>query len=216
MRNRSSWLLSVIAVSVCAVIVVGAGLPSAFAAPKGKPPTTPPGVPPGQPFQALQKQIDTLGAAVTDLDARVDALEAAAPTAGLMWINHLAFVAVAGPPTLSIVAGPGLQVTAAAVNDAVQVGLQVPLGFAVKGAKVCYTATAAFNVQVLQDPVPPTSAALPLVTSLPGSSGPVVCVDTSLALPVDPSGGGAMSLGITLPTVASTVVIRAVGLYLEP
>jgi hypothetical protein len=209
MRNRSTWLVSVIAVSVCAVLVIGAAVPFAFAAPKGKPGVTPPGVPPGQPFQALQKQIDALA-------VRVKALEDAAPQPGLMWINPLDFVAVAGAPAILAVAGPGLQVTGA-IGDVVQVGLQVPLGFAVTGARLCYNSALAssVNVQLLQDTDPPGVSAGLLGSSSSATAPPVVCVDTTLTSSVDPSAGGAMSLWLTF-TAADTIVIRSVGLSLTP
>jgi hypothetical protein len=216
MRNRSSWLLSVIAVSVCAVLVLGAAIPSAVAAPKGKPPTTPPGVPPGQPFQALQKQIDALS-------IRVKALEDAAPQPGTMWINPLEFRA--GGSTLGLdVAGPGLSVTAGAGGVYVaQVGVQVPLGFSITGATVCYVPGASSSlssIQILQygaTPALPPSTVLNEVPTGAPAAGAVGCVSTTTAISVDPSAGGAVFLspGLTF-TAADTIVIRSVGLNLTP
>jgi hypothetical protein len=216
MRNRSTWLASLISVFVCGVLAVGVAAPSALAAPKGKPGITPPGVPPGQPFQALQRQID-------GLDKRVDVLEAAAPQPGLMWINPLDFRA--GASTLSLdLAGPGLVVTGAAAGaDVVQVGLQVPLGFSVTGAKVCYVSGATSyvsSVQLLQYGATPTLPPATLLSSSPAAptANTLVCVDPTPIAGVDPSAGGAMflSLGVTFGAAADAITIRAVGLHLEP
>lgn len=99
----------------------------------------------------------------------------------------------------------------------------MPLGFAVTGAKVCYVsgALASFisSVQLVQYGATPTvppatlvnqSFAAPLATTLS-------CLDTTPITGVDPSAGGAMflSLGITF-NAAEAIVIRAVGLHLEP
>jgi hypothetical protein len=218
MQKRSRWQQSVTAVVATAVLIVGVAVPLAHAAPKGKPPLTPPGVPPGQPFQALQRQIDAL-------DVRVDALEAAAPQAGIMWINQLDLKA--GTATLSLdPLAAGLVITGAGAGvDLAQVGLQVPLGYSLAGVTVCYVSGAAGSfinaVQLFELTVPP---AVPPTTTLVASSAPAPplaasasCVDAEAAAPVDPSADGPvfLSLGITF-NEAEAVVIRAIGLHLEP
>ncbi len=213
------WISTVCA---CAVLVAGAAFP-ASAAPKGKPGVTPPGVPPGQPFQALQKQIDALA-------GRVKALEAAAPKAGVMWIDPLSLSLPGtslGTTSLDPVATgaqQGLAITGAAVGtDVVQVGLQVPLGFAVTGVTVCYLSGAngssVNNAQLVQFAVPPAlPPAVPLTQALAAPGTNVTsCVETTTAVSVDPSAGGPvyLSLGLNF-TAIETIVIRGVGLQLEP
>ncbi len=142
MRNRSSWLVSLTAAVACVALIVGVAVPGALGAPKGKPGVTPPGVPPGQPFIAIVNYINGLVAA---LDARITALEAAAPTAGPMWVNPFDFVATAGTVGLAAAgtATPGLVVsTLVLAADTLQAGAQVPRGFKVTGAMVCFTAGA--------------------------------------------------------------------------
>ncbi len=216
MHDRSSWVARFASLFVCGLLVVAVGVPSALAAPKGKPGITPPGVPPGQPFQALQKEIDQLG-------ARVTGLEAAAPQPGLMWINPLDLRA--GTSTLALDAtAPGLAVSGAgAGSDVVQVGLQVPLGFAVTGVKVCYVSGTAASflssVQLLQYAATPVAPPASLVSQSPAAplASTLTCLDTTPIAGVDPSAGGAMflSLGVTF-NAAEAIVVRAVGLHLEP
>jgi hypothetical protein len=207
MGNRSSWWASVTSTFVVAVLLAGIAVPCALAKPKEK------AVPPGQPFQALQRQID-------DLDARVDALES---LAGLMWINTLD--SRAGTSTLALdPAGPGLLVAgAAAGDDVLQVGLQVPLGFAITGVKVCYVSGAAGafinNVSLLQYDTPVPLAALPVLTegfTDPGANE-LSCIDTTGAVSLDPSSGGSvyLSLGIAFPA-GDVIAVRAIGIQLGP
>jgi hypothetical protein len=238
MRNRSrglAWLTFLLAGTV---LIAGITVPPlALADPKGKPGVTPPGVPPGKPFQALQREIDalntqlttvtsevtTLTSEVATLTSQVAALEALAPKPGLMWINTLDFLQK-GTSTLALdTTGPGLDVTgAAAGSDTVQVGLQVPLGFSVTGARVCYVpgALGSFisSVGLLQYAATPATPPSTVVnTAFAASPGVLSCVDTTPAVSVDPSAGGVLylSLGITF-SAAEPVVIRAVGLDLTP
>jgi len=215
MRNRSHWLRCLTFSLVSAVLLAGI-VPSALADPKGKPGVTPPGVPPGKPFQALQREINAL-------DVRVTALEATAPQAGLMWINPLDFRA-AGASTLALDAtGPGRAVTGAGAGpDTLQGGLQVPLGFAVTSAKVCYVpgplGSFISSVQLLQyAALPATPPGTAVDTAFVSSPGALSCVDTTPAVSVDPSAGGALylSLGVSF-SGAEAIVIRAVGLELAP
>ena len=226
MTPRSSATKFLTTVLTCA-FVVGAIAGPGFAVPKGKPGVTPPGVPPGQPFQALQKEIDAL-------TTRVKALEATAPQPGLMWINPLDLRLGAGSGLTTGLdrlgdglGQDGLLVTAAGAIDteAVQVGLQVPPGFAVTGVKVCYVTGAAgggvSGAQLLQLTLPP---ALPATTPVlgdplpvPATAGTSTCADSTTAISVDPSAGGHLylSLGLTFKG-AESISIRGLGLQLEP
>ncbi len=214
MRDRSRWVLGLAVTLVGVALVLVVAGPPALAAPKGKPGVTPPGVPPGQPFRALQKEIDAL-------QGQIDALK---PQPGLMWINPLDLLAGSSALALNATTA-GLDVATGVVGDVLQVGLQVPLGFNVTGAKVCYQegAQGAFvsGVALLQNPSPvPTAAPAALVTTsfaAPGV-GVVACLDTSPAISVDPSAGGALflELQITPALFSDVITIRAIGIQLEP
>jgi hypothetical protein len=224
MRNRQSWRAFVTAVVVGSALVAGTAVPAAFAA---KPPKGDKPVPPGQPFQALLKLIEALG-------ARVDALEAAAPQEGLLWINPLALQTplsggVPGIATASFEAiGPagsaGLVLTASgAGSDVVQAGVQVPLGFVITGVRVCYVPGPALSfvsgVQLFQfAAVPTVPPAQPLndLLAAPGSTA-VLCVDSATVVSVDPSAGGPVYLSLPVTfNGAEAVIIRGVGLHLSP
>src|SRR5215831_3442941 len=203
MPRRSTPAL-LLAALLAAVVVTAAAVPSALAAPKGKPGVTPPGVPPGQPFQA--------------------------PQPGLMWINPLELTlgfSSTSTAVLDLVGSgtqQGLVVTSTGLTaDVLQTGLQVPLGFAITGVRVCYAsgATGSFvnAAQLVEFTVPPTlPGATPLndVLSSPGNAT-TTCADTTSAVSVDPSAGGPvyLSLGLTF-TANEALVIRGVGLHLSP
>jgi len=222
MPRRSTPAL-LLAALLAAVVVTAAAVPSALAAPKGKPGVTPPGVPPGQPFQTLQKEID-------GLTTQVQALQATAPQPGLMWINPLELTlgfSSTSTAVLDLVGSgtqQGLVVSSTGLTaDVLQTGLQVPLGFAITGVRVCYAsgATGSFvnAAQLVEFTVPPTlPGATPLndVLSSPGNAT-ITCVDTTSAVSVDPSAGGPvyLSLGLTF-TANEALVIRGVGLHLSP
>jgi hypothetical protein len=218
MDTRSRGRRSVTTVVVAAVLIIGSFAPVAHAAPKGKPPVTPPGVPPGQPFQALQKQIDAL-------DVRLDALEAVAPQAGIMWINQLDLKAGAAVSSLDAVTA-GLVLTAAgAGGDVARTGLEVPLGYGLTGVTVCYVSGASGSfidaVEVVEHTVPstfpPTTTVLASSAPVPPAAGSSSCVHAETAAAVDPSAGGPLFLSLGLAyTGADAVTIDAIGIYLEP
>ena len=80
MRYRSSWLTLLASTLTSMVLVFGAVVPDALAKKPNPPKNTQ--LPNGRPFQLIQQMIN-------GLDARIDALEAAAPQASTMWINPL-------------------------------------------------------------------------------------------------------------------------------
>jgi hypothetical protein len=224
MRNRQSWQAFVTALVVGSALVAGAAVPAAFGA---KPPKGDKPVPPGQPFQALQKQIDALG-------VRVDALEAAGPQEGLLWINPLALqtplsgglpgIATASFETIGAAGSAGLVLTATGAGNAVvQAGVQVPLGFVITGVRVCYvpgpTLSFVSGAQLFQFAVPPVvPPAQPLNDLLPAPvSTAALCVDSGTVVSVDPSAGGPVYVSLPLTfTAAEAVIIRGVGLHLSP
>src|SRR5262249_39095874 len=130
------------------------------------------------------------------LDARIDALEAAAPQAGTLWINPLALTATTGSVVLGpgLAASPGLVVTAAgAAGDDLQAGLQVPLGFAITGTMVCYAPGGAggFVSSVALTKNNPTqpfaSSNLPTAAAFGVAPLSPTCVSMTLDTPYDPS-----------------------------
>jgi hypothetical protein len=136
MPHRASWLKLLASFLAVAIFVLGAAVPAAHAK---KPPKNTQ-LPNGRPFQIIQGMFN-------DVDERLDKLEANAPKAGTMWINPLDLTPGLSTTTLSAAPfpTPGL-IVSAGVADVLQVGLQVPLGFAIAGARVCYTPVAAASV----------------------------------------------------------------------
>jgi hypothetical protein len=218
MRHRSNWLTVLVSILVTAVFIVGVAAPAALA--KNEKPPTKTSLPNGQPFKLIQQMID-------GLDARIDALEAAAPQPGTMWINPLDFVSTTGSVFLGpgFAATPGLVVSAAGLaDDALQAGAQVPLGFGVTGVTVCYVAGALggfVNTVALtqNDIVPPFSSTSLVSTSLaaplPGAES---CVQTTaLVTPADPSTGGPLYVAVGVSfSVADGLRIVGIGLQLSP
>lgn len=216
MRHRSSWFT--VLASILAVFF--ATVPTALA--KNDKPPKKTELPNGQPFKLIEQMID-------GLDARVDALEAAAPTAGTMWINPLAFIETTGVVTLALAAAPaatpGLAVIGSGVAlDTLQAGAQVPLGFGVTGAIVCYAAGGlggfVSRLALAQNDVVPPFSSTTLVSTAFGAPGAGIssCVQTAaLATPADPSADGPLyvAVGVSLSGI-ETLTIRGIGLLLSP
>jgi hypothetical protein len=212
MSGRPRWFAVLASSLAVLVLALGMAVPEALA--KKNPPKNTQ-LPNGRPFQLIQQMIDAL-------DARLDALESAAPEAGLLWINPLDLRGGPGVAlSLESAVSPGL-VVAGAAPDVVQAGLQVPPGFAVTGVKVCYvpgvSGSHVSSVQLLQYDVPPTVPTVVLNDPFvaPASTDPL-CVDTSTVVSVDPSAGGPLflSLGLSLSALDS-ISIRGIGLQIEP
>jgi hypothetical protein len=219
MAHRPSWLKFLASSIAVVVFVLGAAVPAALAKKPSPPKNTQ--LPNGRPFQLIQEMID-------GLDARIDALEAAAPKAGTMWINPLAFTGTAGTVDLATVAAtPGLVVSAAAAAaDTLQAGLQVPLGFAITGATVCYApgASGGFVSSIAlakNNQTPPfASSSLPTGAAIAVSPGTPTCEAMTLDTPYDPSdgvtGGPAyLAIGVSFSAV-DLLTIRGIAVLLEP
>jgi hypothetical protein len=217
MAHRPSWprfLASSLAVTVC---ILGAAVPAALAKKPNPPNNTQ--LPNGRPFQLIQGMID-------GLDARVDALEAAAAKGGTMWINPFDFTAGTVGLEAAGAATPGLIVSALGVAvDTLQAGLQVPLGFAITGATVCYAPGAAggfvSSVSIAKNSLTPPfgSSALPTAAAPSAPSGPI-CESMTLDTPYDPSdgvtGGPAyLAIGVSF-SAADSLTIRGIAVLLEP
>jgi hypothetical protein len=184
---------------------------------------------------ALAPRVDTLDAnvnalinSVSALDAKAEAMAAAAPQANLLWISHLdprpreahGLVTTNGTP-IGATSGLVIRPTTMGVDRVLEQGLQVPPGFAIKKVALCYQVSnpasyithikltrltgADSFVEVLNDPDDKTSTS-------------ATCVDSTEApVPVDPSQGPVrLNLGVTFSNATHLIMIRAIGLYLEP
>lgn len=177
----------------------------------------PPG--PGNPLASLQSQIKALQTQINNL----------APEANLLWINHLGLMA--DPADLLSVSqasaplgGPSglfIQSAAGAVDKGLEVGLQVPPGYRITKVNVCYQlsspATSSISHINLSQLTTAATAANVLTDIVPKTSPSATCVDSAAALtPVDPINGPVrLNIGVTLGA-GNQIVIRAIGLHLEP
>jgi hypothetical protein len=221
------------AVLVGGMVATSGGVSDVMAAGRGNS-GLPPG--PGNPLASLQTQVNTLNKEitqvngdVTQLQNQVTQLEQFAPKPNLLWINHLdlvpgdATVVAANSSTPPVVGGPsGLVVTAPAVvtGKNLEMGLQVPPGYKVKGIAICYqdSNAASFISQVQLSQLTTASTVTNLLTdSTPQTSTSATCVDTAkLATAVAGTLPLRLNVGVTIVNAADAIVIRAVGLYLEP
>lgn len=153
----------------------------------------------------------------------------------VMWVNHLDFLA--GDPSVTVsfnaissgVGGglSGLIIQSTTTGDTapsggnkvVEMGLDVPPGFNIKGVRVCYELSnrRSFITQIrlaqVQDP-PGTAIVLLDDGTNQTNPGPV-CVD-SAATSVDPSLGSVLlSLRVNFGNTSDRIVVRAVGLHLK-
>jgi hypothetical protein len=216
MRHRSNWLTLLASAVTSTLLVVGVVVPDALAKKPDPPKNTQ--LPNGRPFQLIQEMID-------GLDDRIEALEAAAPEAGTMWINPFDFSGTLGNVTLvpAGAAAPGLVVGALGIAvDTLQAGLQVPLGFAITGATVCYApGTGGFVSSVAlakNNPTPPFGSSV-LATAPVGSPGTPVCASVTLGTPYDPSTGGPayLAIGVSFSGLGlDSLTIRGIGILLAP
>ncbi|MGH7535893.1 MAG: hypothetical protein ACREMG_09930 [Gemmatimonadales bacterium] len=216
MRHRSSWLTFLASSVACAGLVLGTAVPAALAKKPDPPNNTQ--LPNGRPFQLIQQMIDAL-------DARIDALEAAAPQPGTMWINPLDFIGTTVDLTAAPAATPGLVVTAAGVAaDTLQAGLQIPLGFGVSYVTVCYVGGAGGgfvnSLAITQNDVvtPFSSAAVAIAVLAAPGAGVQSCVQTTaLVPPADPATGGPLYVAIGVRfSGADMLIIRGIGVQLTP
>ena len=152
------------------------------------------------------------------------------------WINHLDFLA--GDPSVktsfnaisSGVGGglSGLIVQSTTVGDTaqgggnkvVEVGLQVPPRHLVTGVRVCYQLSNARSfitqIRLAQLQNPPSSAVVKLDDGTDRTNAGPVCVD-SQPTSVDPAAGAIrLSFRVNFGNTADRIVVRGVGLHLQP
>ncbi len=152
-----------------------------------------------------------------------------------MWVNHLDLLA--GDPSVitsfnAISSGVGGGLSGLIIqstttgdtapsggNKVVEMGLEVPPGFIIKGVRVCYELSnrRSFITQIrlaqVQDP--PGSALVLLDDGTNQTNPGPVCVDSATAS-VDPSLGSVLlSLRVNFGNSSDRIVVRAVGLHLK-
>jgi len=153
----------------------------------------------------------------------------------IMWVNHLDLLA--GDPSVitsfnAISSGVGGGLSGLIIqstttgdtapsggNKVVEMGLEVPPGFIIKGVRVCYELSnrRSFITQIrlaqVQDP--PSSALVLLDDGADQTNPGPVCVDSAPAT-VDPSLGSVLlSLRVNFGNTSDRIVVRALGLHLK-
>ena len=172
--------------------------------------------------------LNSLNASVNALNVRVANFEAAAPKAHLLWISHLdarpreahGLTTSNGTP-IGATSGFVIRPVALGVDRVLEQGLQVPPGFAIKKITLCYQASNAgsyiTHIKLTQLTTPDAYSE---VFNDPGDQASTLaaCVD-SMEAPalVDPNQGPVrLNLGVTFTNLTHLIMIRAIGLYLEP
>jgi hypothetical protein len=179
-------------------------------------------------IDSLRNDIKVMNGEIGSLTAHVEALETVAPPE-LLWINHLDFfVDAASGLSASFVANPlggwsGLVIRAArAVADQIIVaGLQVPPRYNVTKVRICYelSSAASFITHIKITQLTSPSSGIEVLTDLNDKTNvTAICADSAPAAePISPSNGPLrLNLGATFANPADLIVIRAVGLHLEP
>lgn len=198
----------------------------------------PPG--PGNPIAAVQSEVVKLQGDISDLDKRIDAIEALLNAPATVWINYLGFLS--GDTTVltttyrsanSGVGGGlgGLVVQSSTVGAVdsfggdkfISTGLQVPPNFSIAGVRVCYEWSAGATshitqIRLAQLQSPPSTALVKLDDGTIQPSIAPVCVDsTTLTTPIDPTDGAVtLDLRINTGNIADKMVLRGVALHLVP
>ena len=177
----------------------------------------------------MKNDLKKVGTELDSLSTHVQALEAAAPQPELLWIDHLGFfVDAASGLSASFVANPlggwsGLVIRAvrAVADQIIVTGLQVPPGYNVTKVRICYqlSGAASFITHIKITQLTSPSSGIEVLTDLNDNSSTIpICADSiAAAAPIIPSNGPLrLNLGATIANPADLIVIRAVGLYLEP
>jgi hypothetical protein len=184
----------------------------------------PPG--PGNPLASLQSQINQLSTTVNQLQTQINNL---APEATLLWINHLGLMAdpadglSVSQATAPLGGASGLLIHAtigAVADKGLEVGLQVPPGYKISKVNICYqvSGTSSISHINLSQLTSASTAANVLTDTTAKTSTTATCVDSAAAVtPVDPIGGPVrLNIGVSFANIIDQIVIRAIGLYLEP
>ena len=156
------------------------------------------------------------------------------PKKTVMWINHFDLLPGDSSVTTTfnaINSGVGGGLTGLVIqstttgenapgggNKVVHMGLQVPLGYLIKGVRVCYELTSKKSfisqIRLAQIQNPPSSAAVQLDDGTDQTNPGPICID-SAATSVDPSLGEVLlSLRVNFGDTKDKIVVRALGLIL--
>ncbi len=154
----------------------------------------------------------------------------------LMWINHLDFLP--GDPSVTVSfdatsSGVGAGLSGLIIqsstlggrspdsrNKVIEKGLQVPPGFLIKGVRVCYelsnsrTHFAQIRLDQVQDP--PNRSIVRLEDSTPLTAVGPLCADSQNTTVDSSRGAVRLSFRINAGNTGDRIVLRAVGLHLEP
>ena len=176
----------------------------------------------------VEGSLNSLNASVNALNVKVANFEAVAPKARLLWISHLdarpreahGLTTSNGTP-IGATSGFVIRPTTAGVDRVLEQGLQVPPGFAIKRIAICYQVSnlASFisHIKLTQLTGPDSYSE---VLNDPGdkTSTSATCVDsTDAPALIDPNQGPVrLNLGVTFTSMTDLIMIRAIGLYLEP
>ncbi|MCM3904809.1 MAG: hypothetical protein ND866_24190 [Pyrinomonadaceae bacterium] len=180
-------------------------------------------------IDSIRNELKLINADIDSLIAHVEALEAAALQPNLLWINHLGFLVDAhNRLSASFAANPfggssGLVVRAfqPVADQVIATGLQVPPGYNVTKVRLCYqlSNSANFITHIKVEQLTMASTGVEVLTDLADQiSMSPLCVDSApAALPINPANGPLrLNVGVTIADPDELIVIRAVGLYLEP
>ena len=106
------------------------------------------------------------------------------------------------------------------MHGVVQMGLQVPPGYLIKGVRVCYELSNKRSfisqIRLAQVQTPPQNAIVKLDDGTDQTNPGPVCVDSATTT-VDPSLGEVLlSLRVNFGNTSDKIVVRALGLHLSP
>jgi len=198
--------IGVILVVIATLILCLGGIPQMALAKKPLPPPPPPNDPPFE------------------------------PEVGVMWTNHLDFLA--GDPSVNtsfnaVNSGVGGGLSGLIIgsttlgedatgggNKVVEKGLQVPPGFLISGVRVCYELSSQKSfisqIRLAQVQDPPATALVLLDDATDLTNAGPICVDSKpVSTPIDPSKGAVrLSFRVNYGDLTDRIVLRAVGLNL--
>jgi hypothetical protein len=182
----------------------------------------------------MKNDLEAMNSDIDSLTAHVEALETAALQPNLfqpnlLWINHFGLVvdptyrlatSFAGHP-LGGSSGLLIRAVFPVVDQTLATGLQVPPGYNVRKVRLCYqlSSPASFITHIKIAQLTTANAAIDVLTDLADqTSMSPVCVDSMpAAAPISTANGPLrLDLGVTFGDPEDLIVIRAVGLYLEP
>jgi hypothetical protein len=179
-------------------------------------------------INTLEANLNGVSASVNALNAKLDGLGTAAPQANLLWINHSDTrpreahnLATSNGTPIGTTSGFVIRPTMTGTDRVLEQGLQVPPGFGIRKVAICYQLShpQSFISHIkLTQLITPDSSAEVLSDDDNKMSTSATCVDSTEATTlVDPRQGAVrLNLGVTFTSITHLIVIRAIGLYLEP